>query len=1459
MNYNNIIKMFVIKRRSDSDGNTIKEPIHFDKITNRINKLINKNEKGRIDATFITQKVINNIYSGITTEEIDIESANVCANLATTDYLYSQLAGRILVSNLHKKTLNSFVDKMNKINDELPGLLHQKWLKWVNNNKVELENAINYNNDFNYDFFGFKTLERAYLIKNQKTKYIYERPQDVLMRVASFINMGDVKATIDCYNQMSSKNYTHATPTLFNSGTKRPQLSSCFLLNTNDSIEGITHTWDRVSRISKWAGGIGLHVSNIRSKGSQIRGTNGHSDGIIPMLQVYNSIARYVNQCFTPDTPIFTDNGFVNIENIKVNDKVMTSDGTYRNVNKIFINEVDKDIYKIRTKQSYEYLKCTAEHDILVYSEIPLGLNFKNIKYRITNGIYKPEYKKSSDLKKGDYMVIPKIKLDKDTLLTNDDYYFLGLFLGDGHLTKKKNSNSIECGITLSNITKVDCQIFVKNYLNQKNINFWEYKYETNCTKIGWTYSDKLFFKYEDIYNQEKEKILSSNFITGNCDKLFKLLKGLLDSDGHIGKEIYYYTTSKQLADSIRYILLLLNIPSSGNIKNNIGKVSTYKNITTRKISYCLRIPKVKKIMDLYNKTDIYQRLSYLELEDKFLIRIINIEKENYKGKVYDLNIEENHNYLTTSGIVHNSGKRKGSIAIYLEPHHPDIFEFLELRKNTGSELDRARDLFLALWVSDLFMECVRDDKDWYLMDPDECPNLNEVYGDEYKQLYQKYVDENKYRRVVKARDLMEKIMESQLETGVPYISYKDSVNQKSNQKNIGTIKSSNLCVAGDTLLKTFEGDFPIKTLENQNVKVWNGVEWSDTIVKKTGENKQLRKITFKLQSIKPIPQQQSNITRISLLRMTVSETYVTLYCTDYHKFYILDELKKEKEIRAFELQPGHKLYQFKNYNDENNMINTKPLVEVISNEITDRYEDVYCVNEPLRHRAVFNGILTGNCNEIVEVSNNEEHAVCNLASIAVNQFLVPFKSRRQWTIYTKENCQYCKWAKTYFDNKGFKYTEKTEIDDEVRKVAQKSMECDGDTCTLGKITLPQIFYGKQYIGGFEEMVKYTADDYDFNALGECAYIATKNLDRVIDVNYYPTPETKCSNMRNRPIGLGIQGLADTLAKMKINFDSDEAVQFNSKMMEYIYYYSLKASNDIAKSRYEMAKKMRDGLVQDFCIPEYYDKDLDFTKEPYQCYTGKTNEYIENEYYHQLRLTKREFNMPKYLGAYSSYEGSPMSQGLFQFDMWDNKTNGLNLSEELDWEGLRKSIGEYGVRNSLLTALMPTASTSQILGNNECFEWFTNNIYSRNTLAGNFPVVNRHLMEDMISIGEWNDDVKNIIIASDGSVVNVPNMPNVYRNLYKTIWEIKQIWVLKNARARAPFVDQTQSMNIFMPKPDYKKLNSCHMWGWKNGLKTGMYYLRSKAAAEAIKFTVDPKLLNKLQVVEEEDCVACSA
>jgi len=849
--------MFVIKRNGNS------EKVQFDKISDRLNKLINKDEKQFIDSSVISQKVIQSIYSGITTEELDVESAKICMNMSTIHPKYGNIAGKILVSNLHKKTSNNFVDKMNLIQKETmyhgKKLLDEDWLNWINQNKDQLDNIIDYSKDYKLDFFAFKTLERAYLIKNLQTNQLYERPQDMWLRVASFINKGDIEMIKKTYELMSNKCYTHASPTLFNSGTSRPQLSSCFLLGTEDCLEGITQSWDRVSKISKWGGGIGIHISNIRGKNSIIRGTNGHSSGIIPMLQVYNNIARYINQ----------------------------------------------------------------------------------------------------------------------------------------------------------------------------------------------------------------------------------------------------------------------------------------------------------------------------------------------------------------------GGKRKGSFAIYLEPHHPDIFDFLELRKNFGSDTERARDLFLALWVSDLFMEQVEKDSDWYLFCPDQAPGLNEVYGDEYNSLYWKYVKEKKYKEKVSARKLMEKIFDSQLETGTPYMLYKDSINKKSNQKNVGIIKSSNLCA------------------------------------------------------------------------------------------------------------------------------------------------------------------------EIVEYSDDKEHAVCNLASIGINHCLVPFKSRAQWIIYTKPDCNFCVWSKNFMKYHNFKYTEveydKTEHTD-LNKYKDNS--CDDNGCYIGKLTFPQIFYGKKHIGGFNEMFKFTADKYDFNKLWDTAYIASKNLDKIIDINYYPTKEGKLSNKRHRPIGLGIQGLADTLVSMRINYDSEDAVDFNEKMMEYIYHAALSASVDTAKKK----------------------------------------------------------------GHYETYKGSPLSEGKFQFDLW-------NITpKNCDWVKLKQEIQLYGVHNSLVTALMPTASTSQIMGNNECFEWFTNNIYTRRTLAGDFPLVNKHLVNDLLSIKQWNNDNKQIIIADEGSIKSINNVPNIIKDLYKIIWEIKQIWVLKHAKARAPFVDQTQSMNIFMAVPNYKKLNSCHMWGWKNGLKTGMYYLRSKPAKSAVKFTVDPKLVEQL-----ENCDACSA
>ena len=918
--------MYVTKR------NGKKEEVYFDKITARIKKLIKPTEEKHINATLIGQKVVGFIHPGITTEELDVESSKICVNLCTTHPLYSELGGRILVSNLHKKTLSSYSETVMRVKNDTD-FYDSDYYDWVIENAKELDEMICYDRDYLFDYFGFRTLERAYLIKNQKSNYVYERPQHMFMRVSSFLNKGNLEMIKKTYDLLSTGFYIHASPTLFNAASKRSQLSSCFLIGTGDSIDDITDTWKSVSSISKWGGGIGLHVSNIRSKGSLIRGTNGPSSGIIPMLQVYNSIARYVNQ----------------------------------------------------------------------------------------------------------------------------------------------------------------------------------------------------------------------------------------------------------------------------------------------------------------------------------------------------------------------GGKRKGSIAIYLEPHHADIFEFLDLRKNFGDENLRARDLFLALWISDLFMKQVKEDKEWYLMCPDECPGLCEKWGHEYEDLYWKYVNQGKYKRKVEARKVMKAIWESQQETGTPYITYKDSVNRKSNQQNIGTIKSSNLC------------------------------------------------------------------------------------------------------------------------------------------------------------------------NEIVEYSDKDEHAVCNLASIALSKMILPYDfNGKDFIIYTKDNCNFCKWAKKWFDSNGCDYNEIL-FDTETISSSQLFLQNLEDKINdfvedkIDKIKFPQIFIVNRdtnqtdYIGGFENLIKKTSPTYDYKKLYEVAFVATRNLNQVIDINYYPTIETKRSNMKHRPIGLGIQGLADTLVQLRIPFDSDEAIALNSKIMETIYFASMTASNEISKERHldmvKLIEYIRNNKVD---LPEFYSENYSFYG----------NEKEINDLYHRLRPNKYEIERePKeWIGSYSSFEGSPVSKGIFQFDMWGYDHAKLNY----DWKTLKQNVKKYGVRNSLLVALMPTASTSQILGNNECFEFFTSNIYTRNTLAGDFPIINKQMVNDLLSIGEWNNEIKDLIIAGNGSIQHLINIPNTFKRLYQTQWELKQIWVLKAAKARGPFVDQTQSMNVFMEEPNDQKLNSCLFWGWENGLKSGMYYLRTKPSSNAIKVTIDPNILKSIKN-EEEGCELCSA
>ena len=825
LNYNMELD-YVTKR----DGT--KEEIQFDKILTRIKKL---SEGLTINPSKVTQKVCSQIYPNIHTSEIDELAGQICASLSTEHPDYGKLASNIVISNHHKNTFPSFTETIKALYDE--DLISKKLYLIVKTHGSKLNDVIDYNRDFDLDYFAFKTVEKSYLMRINRT--IVERPQHMFMRVSLGIHFNDIKEAIETYNYMSKKYFTHATPTLFNSGTPRPQLSSCFLLSMkNDSIEGIFSTLKDCALISKWAGGIGLHIHNVRAKNSKIRGTNGISNGLVPMLRVFNNTARYVDQ---------------------------------------------------------------------------------------------------------------------------------------------------------------------------------------------------------------------------------------------------------------------------------------------------------------------------------------------------------------------GGGKRNGSFAIYIEPWHKDIFDWLLLRKNHGNEEDRARDLFYAIWMPDLFMERVKENGNWTLFCPDEAPGLADCYGEEFKSLYLKYENDSSYNgETIEARKLWFAILESQIETGNPYICYKDAANIKSNQKNLGTIKSSNLCT------------------------------------------------------------------------------------------------------------------------------------------------------------------------EIMQYSSPKEYAVCNLASIALSKFI---------NIDTKE--------------------------------------------------------------------------FNYDLLYTITKIITRNLNKVIDINYYPIPECELSNKLHRPMGIGVQGLADVFAMLKVGFDSLEAQEINNNIFETIYYGALETSLEISKEREvnikqikELMNKIEKGSANSEELSEIK-KELSALKKIH-------------------KPIKEELNKESFLGSYSSFEGSPLSNGKFQFDLWNQKA-----SDRYDWDALRTDIMKYGIRNSLLLAPMPTASTSQIMGNNECIEPFTSNIYLRRTLAGEFVVINKYLIKDLLDLNLWNEDIKNMIIKHNGSVQNIESIPDNIKQIYKTVWEIGNKTLINMAADRGKFICQSQSLNLFVAEPDFNKLSSMHFYSWSKGLKTGIYYLRTKPIAQAQQFTIEPEEKQTEDKFvcrkDDPDCLMCGS
>jgi len=1199
----------------DSDNNTImeyeyvtkrngeKEKVYFDKINARIEKLC---EGLKINPTRVTRDITKEMYNGIHTWELDELGAQIAASLCTEHPDYNTLASRIIISNHHKNTSPSFSETMSILynNTDVHGkqvpLISRELFDVSQKHSVKLNDTIKNERDYYFDYFGFKTLERSYLMRlknsdlvaggkqNIKGK-IVERPQHMLMRVSLGIHGENLKEAINTYNLMSNKYFIHATPTLFNAGTNRPQLSSCFLLAMkDDSIDGIYSTLRDCALISKWAGGIGLHTHNIRAKNSAIRGTNGISNGLVPMLRVFNNTARYVDQCFSFKTRVFTPEGYKRIQDIVPNNYVLTNDGSYQRVLKNVVhNYWSGDVYNVLFSNNLDYSKnvvVTPEHPLYSIRNYDNCTNTNNLIFRLQSKLIKPDYNEVKNLSKGDYVGFPILDTFNDVeIYTPEICRFIGILMSHGGTETGGNFGAI--------FTENDSESFQfmlgildKNFVKYKTT----YDNETKITNIVWNQSS-----FNDISMPLISNGFHNNLLNLPPNKTIELLYGIFKKYSKLSvgnNKVFITVNNKKFMHQILYMTNKLMIYESEvlQIENGIGHKIVYP-IDIYSINFFKHIFTREKLQQIETDNFVWQKVFYRRIIDKKLTKWV--------GNLYDFEIENNHNYTTELGLAHNGGgKRNGSIAIYLEPWHSDIFDFLLLKKNHGNEEDRARDLFYALWISDLFMKRVKSGGNWTLFCPDEAPGLSDTYGEEFEELYEKYEAEGRGKKTIEAQKLWTAILESQIETGTPYMVYKDACNKKSNQKNLGTIKSSNLCT------------------------------------------------------------------------------------------------------------------------------------------------------------------------EIVEYSSSDQFAVCNLASIGLPRFI------------------------------------------ENRK-------------------------------------------FDFDKLEEVVKTVTRNLNRVIDINFYPVPETKRSNSLHRPIGIGVQGLADVFAKLEISFSSEQARKLNNDIFETIYYASLTASMELAKEREEIVKEYKE-----------YSENEDL-------YTSMTEN--ETEYDAMLEKMRREYHIideelerTEFLGSYSSFIGSPVYNGQLQFDMWE--TEGKYPLRH-NWNELRESIKKYGIRNSLLLAPMPTASTSQILGNNECFEPITSNIYIRRTLAGEFIVINNHLINALIKLNMWNKEIKDKIIENNGSIQNIPGIPESIKDVFKTVWETSNKVLIDMAADRGRFICQSQSLNLFVEKPNFSNLSSMHMYAWKSGLKTGLYYLRTRPVAAAQKFTIEPgKKPDPVQKVlacsrDNPDCEACSA
>jgi ribonucleoside-diphosphate reductase alpha chain len=1598
--------MRVVKRNGDY------EDVSFDKVLKRIKVLSND---VNVNVFEIAQKVCSRIYDGVKTTELDELAAHMCSSLLVENPDYGVLASRIIISNHHKNTSPSFSETIQLLysnvdqDGEPSPLISEELYDIVMKNKEKLNTYIDYSRDYNFDYFGFKTLERSYLMKINNR--IVERPQQMWMRVALGIHGKDFKDALQTYDLMSRKYFTHATPTLFNAGTPRPQCSSCFVAGTKVyTLEGVKNIEDVqigdmvITHMNRPRPVSQIHVNDLGDR--KLFDFKAFNTPIITATDNHSFMSITCEQEGWGHAPQWNT-----LEHLRVGDYIeipqYTGEVGYEVID---LADIVKDITTDGNKITYEY-----------------KIDPDTITVRST-------WRKHSHLSNGKDEITFRNKaltFNRRWIVDEDFCKFLGIWYGDGHVMKQKNSSRQQVprgiGITIDkrNLDLIDfCVKYGERLLGFKPV-FHEAKNQ-NVTQVifGNIIIGRIFQKmFGEYFNN---KFLYKNAHKWSRDLIEHFLCGIICADGFVTKDglvriamcnpsfvrnVYNLARSRGIIVSYVETDRLYKYKDRGEQKYKTAWMTIPKES-----AYLCKVSKTYTDgrMAKYASPSKNQSSNVKVIEGRIFVRIMKKEPTSYTvDKVYNIGVEEDHSYMvdgiiakncyllsmnedslsgifssveecamiskyaggigihvhqirakgsrikgtngTSDGLVpmlrvfnnvaryvNQSGRRNGSIAVYLEPWHADIEKFIELRKNHGHEEDRCRDLFLSLWVPDLFMERVKNNDKWCLMCPNQCPGLSDVYGEEFEQLYTKYEKAGKFMKQMNAQDLWFKILENQIETGVPYVCFKDHANRKSNQKNLGTIKSSNLCVAGDTRILTSKGYYPIKELKDQNVEVWNGKEWSQTTVHQTGVDQKLMHVQF--------------------------TNGMSLKCTPYHKFYIETGTSPSSKsvpqiVEAKDLQPKMRIIRYKvgmvpdngvemkyaythglfcadgtyssHQGDKSRCMFRKSVGSEFCkrhlnkkkefDDNTERCSALSYDDRPMLWLYGEKARLADECNYIDRWTHPSNRESLALPYDMPPKYSVPINcglsAKLRWLeglsdgdgcVVNVDGLKNIQIASTHQDflkdvvymlqtlginasmsspqeacsrmmpdgrggSKMYECKKLYRINIDTNSLIHlKTLGFNPKRLDIGEIRPPHHITNrfvriasvqddgeigdtycfnepKEHKGIFNgvltsqcsEIIEYSSPDeiavcnlssiclptyiekkpdgtsfYNFEKLHEISKIVTKNLNKVIDRNYYPLEKARKSNLRHRPVGIGIQGLADTFVLLKLPFESDEAKALNKQIFETIYHGAMESSMEIAKKRHEL-------------IMEARAKNEDPTKAPY-------NDYLQlNEYEQDVIYTDHP-------GAYCTFEGSPTSQGLFQFDLWNAKP-----SDRYDWDALKEQVKTFGIRNSLLLAPMPTASTAQIMGFNESFEPFTSNIFKRKTLSGEFVLVNSYLIKDLRSLNLWNKEMKDLLILHEGSVQNIKTIPQNIRELYKTVWEIKQKHLVEMAADRGQYICQSQSLNIFMEDPDFKKLTSLHFYNWQLGLKTSSYYLRTRPRASAIQFTIDPKLKANHQQQQE--------